>query len=310
MNELFIADSESSTVRSINLNSGSTRTIAGGENAKPRNLFAFGDIDGIGEKAKLQHVLGVQWWEEEEKIIVADTYNHRIKLLDPKTGEIKRWVGSGKSGLKDGKGIDSRLSEPSGFALDSKANKLYVADTNNHVIRVINLTSQEIRTLYLSGVPAPIKPIAPRSLRLAELPGTPVIRTTPLSLTQEKKGELILNLKLPAEHHLTEAAGSRWQVIADKNIPIKLDENRAAGTLKENTKINIPIKLKENAKDGIVRIEAIAYFCKDEGECQVSGVLFEIPVSLSQSTNKTIELNHTFNSQVSKFGLPFEQNKN
>ena len=310
MNELFIADSESSTVRSINLNSGSTRTIAGGENAKPRNLFAFGDIDGTGEKAKLQHVLGVQWWEEEKKIIVADTYNHRIKLLDPKTGEIKRWVGSGKSGLKDGKGIDSRLSEPSGFALDSKANKLYVADTNNHVIRVINLTSQEIRTIYLSGVPAPIKPIAPRSLRLAELPGTPVIRTTPLSLTQEKKGELILNLKLPAEHHLTEAAGSRWQVIADKNIPIKLDENRAAGTLKENTKINIPIKLKENAKDGIVRVEAIAYFCKDEGECQVSGVLFEIPVSLSQSTNKTIELNHTFNSQVSKFGLPFEQNKN
>lgn len=310
MNELFIADSESSTVRSINLNSGSTRTIAGGENAKPRNLFAFGDTDGTGEKAKLQHVLGVQWWEEEEKIIVADTYNHRIKLLDPKTGEIKRWVGSGKPGLKDGKGIDSRLSEPSGFALDSKANKLYVADTNNHVIRIINLTSQEIRTLYLSGVPSPIKPIAPRSLRLAELPGTPVIRTTPLSLTQEKKGELILNLKLPAEHHLTEAAGSRWQVIADKNIPIKLDENRAAGTLKENTKINIPIKLKENAKDGIVRVEAIAYFCKDEGECQVSGVLFEIPVSLSQSTNKTIELNHTFNSQVSKFGLPFEQNKN
>ena len=310
MNELFIADSESSTVRSINLNSGSTRTIAGGEDAKPRNLFAFGDTDGIGEKAKMQHVLGVQWWEEEGKIIVADTYNHRLKLLDPKTGEVKRWIGSGKSGLKDGKGLDSQLSEPSGFALNSKANKLYVADTNNHVIRIINLTSQEIETLNLSGVPNPMKPIAPRSLRLAELPGTPSIKTSPFNLTPDKKGELILNLKLPSGYHLTEATGSRWQVIDDKDIPIKIDEDRAAGAIKENTTINIPIKLKENAKDGIVRVEAIAYFCKDEGECQISGVLFEIPVVLGQSPNKKIELNHTFNSQVANFGLPFEQNKN
>jgi len=310
MNELFIADSESSTVRSINLNSGSTRTIAGGEDSKPRNLFAFGDIDGIGEKAKMQHVLGVQWWEEAGKIIVADTYNHRLKLLDPKTGEIKRWIGSGKSGLKNGKGLDSQLSEPSGFALDPKSNKLYVADTNNHVIRKINLISQEIETLNLSGVPSSIKPIAPRSLRLAELPGTPVIKTSPLNLTPNKKGELILNLKLPSGYYLTEAAGSRWQVISDKDIPIKINEDKAAGVIKENTTINIPIKLKDNAKDGIVRVEAIAYFCKDEGECQISGVLFEIPVIIGQSINKKIELNHTFNSQVAKFGLPFEQNKN
>ena len=310
MNELFIADSESSTVRSINLNSGSTRTIAGGEDAKPRNLFAFGDIDGIGESAKMQHVLGVQWWEEEEKIIVADTYNHRLKLLDPKTGEVKQWVGSGKSGLKDGKGLDSQLSEPSGFALNSKANKLYVADTNNHVIRTIDLTSKEIKTLNLSGVPTPMEPIAPRSLRLAELPGTPSIRTSPLNLTKDTQGELILNLKLPKGHHLTEAAGSRWQVIADKDIPINIDEDIAAGPLKENTTINIPINLKEDARDGIVRVEAIAYFCKDEGECQISGVMFEIPVMLGQSPNNKIELNHTFKSQVAKFGLPFEHDKN
>ena len=126
----------------------------------------------------------------------------------------------------------------------------------------------------------------------------------------DKKGELILNLKLPSGYHLTEATGSRWQVIDDKDIPIKIDEDRAAGAIKENTTINIPIKLKENAKDGIVRVEAIAYFCKDEGECQISGVLFEIPVVLGQSPNKKIELNHTFNSQVANFGLPFEQNKN
>ena len=119
--ELFVADSESSTVRAIALASGSTRTIAGGENAQPRNLFAFGDKDGIGEQARMQHVLGVQWWAKERKVIVADTYNHRLKLLDPKTGEVKRWVGSGKPGLRDGNGLDTQLSEPSGVALGPPA---------------------------------------------------------------------------------------------------------------------------------------------------------------------------------------------
>lgn len=306
-NKLFIADSESSTVRSINLNSGATQTIAGGEDAQPRNLFAFGDIDGIGEKARMQHVLGVQWWEEKKKIIVADTYNHRLKLLDPKTGEVKKWVGSGKSGLKDGKGIDTQFSEPSGFAIDIKNEKLYVADTNNHVIRVIDLNSLETQTLNLSGVTPPLKPIAPRSIRLAELPGTPTIISDPLSLTEGEQGILTINLKLPAENHLTENAESRWQVLADKNTPIEIDEDKAAGVIEENKIINIPFKLKDGAKKGTVRVEAIAYFCKDQGECQISGVLFEVPVIVDQSTNKKIELNYTFNSQVAQFGLPLNQ---
>ena len=116
------------------------------------NLFAFGDIDGVGEKARMQHVLGVQWWEKEKKVIVADTYNHRLKLLDPKANEVKRWIGSGKPGLKDGKALEAQFSEPSGFALGPDAKTLYVADTNNHVIRVVDLDTLEVRTLNLSGI--------------------------------------------------------------------------------------------------------------------------------------------------------------
>ena len=308
--ELFIADSESSTVRAISLSTGATRTIAGGEDARPRNLFAFGDIDGVGEKARMQHVLGVQWWEKEKKVIVADTYNHRLKLLDPKANEVKRWIGSGKPGLKDGKALEAQFSEPSGFALGPDAKTLYVADTNNHVIRVVDLDTLEVRTLKLSGIPSAKEPIAPRSVRLADLPGTPTIRTKPLRLDKDKDGALTLSLKLPANHKYTEAAGSRWQVIADEAAPVTVDEAKASGALTGDAPISIPVQLKDGAKDGLVRVEAIAYFCKDEGACQVSGVLFEIPVALGQVAEKPLELKHTFNSQVAQFGLPLGQGEN
>ena len=302
--ELFVADSESSTVRAIDLTSGATRTIAGGENAQPRNLFAFGDTDGVGEKARMQHVLGVQWWAKENKVIVADTYNHRLKLLNPKTGEVRRWIGSGKPGLRDGNGLDVQFSEPSGFALGPRGKRLFVADTNNHSIRVVDLASLDVTTLQLTGVPAAGKPVAPRSLRLADLPGTPTIRTEPLRLAKGKNGVLMLSLALPAGHHFTEDAGSRWQVIADDKSPVRISEAKAAGALKENAAIRIPLTLMDNAEGGLVRVEAIAYFCEDDGPCQVSGVLFEVPVALGQTPGKPVGLRHTFSSQAAQFGLP------
>ena len=89
------------------------------------------------------------------------TYNHRLKLLDPKANEVNRWIGSGKPGLKDGKALEAQFSEPSGFALGPDAKTLYVADTNNHVIRVVDLDTLEVRTLNLSGIPSAKEPIAP-----------------------------------------------------------------------------------------------------------------------------------------------------
>ena len=299
--ELFVADSESSTVRAIDLKIGATRTIAGGESAQPRNLFAFGDKDGIGEQARMQHVLGVQWWGKKKKVIVADTYNHRLKLLDPKTGGVKRWVGSGKPGLRDGNGLDAQFSEPAGFALGPQAKRLFVADTNNHAIRVVDLGSLIVSTLKLTGVPDAREPVAPRSLRLADLPGTPTVRTEPLRLARGQVGTLRLSLKLPASHHFTDNAGSRWQVIADEQSPVSIDEAKAVGALKENDTINIPVMLKDDANGGLLRVEAIAYFCEEDGPCQVSAVLFEVPVAPSQTPGNSVELMHIFGTQAGPF---------
>lgn len=45
-----------------------------------QNLFAFGDVDGKGADAKLQHPLGVAWAPGQSLLYVADSYNHKVIL--------------------------------------------------------------------------------------------------------------------------------------------------------------------------------------------------------------------------------------
>ena len=72
----------------------STRNLVGGDK-DPRNLHSFGDRDGVGTDAKLQHPLGVHFIPEKNVILVTDTYNHKIKVIDPFRSEIFSWLGGG-----------------------------------------------------------------------------------------------------------------------------------------------------------------------------------------------------------------------
>ncbi|HMO59652.1 MAG TPA: hypothetical protein PKC19_20040, partial [Roseiflexaceae bacterium] len=139
---LFFVDSESSTVRRLSLaDRGSISTIAGGTNS----LFSFGDSDGSGTEARLQHPLALTI--ADGLLYVADSYNHKIKEVDPQTGEVRTLYGA-ERGWRDG---DMPLFyEPGGIS--SAGNTLYIADTNNHAIRVIDRTSGVARTLVLRGL--------------------------------------------------------------------------------------------------------------------------------------------------------------
>ena len=50
-----------------------------------QNLFAFGDVDGVGVVAKVQHPLGVAWSSLEDTVFVADSYNHKLKRVNKTT---------------------------------------------------------------------------------------------------------------------------------------------------------------------------------------------------------------------------------
>ncbi len=146
--ELFVADSEGSTIRAVELdNTPQVRTICGSG-----DLFGFGDQDGQGSEVRLQHCLGIEYGGNN-LLWIADTYNHKIKRVDVQTGVCETMLGNGKSALQDGVGRSSSFYEPSGLSI--AGNWLYVADTNNHAIRRVDLNTLEVTTLNFPELCSP-----------------------------------------------------------------------------------------------------------------------------------------------------------
>ena len=59
-------------------------------------------------------------------------------------------LGTGAPGDADGPGVEAQFSEPGGISIAE--GKLYIADTNNHAIRLADLATQEVRPLELQGL--------------------------------------------------------------------------------------------------------------------------------------------------------------
>lgn len=139
-NRLYFADSESSTVRTVDLKpDGHVSTVVGKAGDR---LFNFGDKDGAGDKVRLQHALGVVY--HDGRLYVADTYNSKIKAVDPVRRTCVSWLGGGPG---------EALNEPAGLTV--AGGKLYIADTNAHRIRVVDLATKAISNLELKGVEPP-----------------------------------------------------------------------------------------------------------------------------------------------------------
>lgn len=138
---LYIADAEASAIRAVSLDpQGEVETIVG------TGLFDFGDRDGAGREVRLQHPLGIAW--HEDLLYVADTYNDKIKLIDPKTRESQTLIDQ-----------DAGLDEPGG--VDIAGDRLLIADTNNHTVRAVDLKSLKIEPLALTGVADDTQPAVP-----------------------------------------------------------------------------------------------------------------------------------------------------
>jgi NHL repeat-containing protein len=124
---LAFADSESSAIRLADLDpAGGVRTIVG------TGLFDFGDVDGVGDDARLQHPQGITA-ADDGQLLVCDSYNDSLRWVDPASRRVTTWVRG--------------LHEPEGLALDARF--VYVADTNAHRIAVVERSSGSIQPLVI-----------------------------------------------------------------------------------------------------------------------------------------------------------------
>ena len=142
-NRLYFADSETSSIRSAELvPDGKVRTIVG------LDLFIFGDTDGEGHYVRLQHPLGIS--HRDGALYIADTYNHKIKKIMPVPRSAETLLGTGTAGHVDGGPTEAAFSEPGGLSFAN--GNLYIADTNNHQVRVVDIETWQVGTLEVKGL--------------------------------------------------------------------------------------------------------------------------------------------------------------
>ena len=87
---LIIADSESSSIRKMDLSNGGSSCLAGGDPLFEGNLFCFGDRDGYGGlqmipiiRPLLQHPHDIAIHPDLSHLVyISDTYNNKIKVYD------------------------------------------------------------------------------------------------------------------------------------------------------------------------------------------------------------------------------------
>jgi thiol-disulfide isomerase/thioredoxin len=178
---LWIADSEVSAVRGLDLVDERVFTVIG------EGLFDFGDVDGVYPAARLQHPLGVAAWRGQ--VLIADSYNHKLKLVDPASRMVSTKLGDGRPGADDGRGAP-RFSEPGGLSV--AGDEVFVADTNNHRVVWADLASGAWCEIAIEGLEPPARD---------ELLPEPGEEAPPVTLRRGAPVALTVDGGLPAGAH-------------------------------------------------------------------------------------------------------------
>ncbi|HVX15300.1 MAG TPA: thioredoxin-like domain-containing protein [Pirellulales bacterium] len=275
---LYVADSEGSSIRGVPFDAAQeVMTVIGTSRLPQARLFTFGDVDGQGDRVRLQHCLGVAY--VDGKIYVADTYNNKIKLIDPKKKTCRTIAGGGKPGSGDD---PAEFDEPAG--LSAAGRRLYVADTNNHLIRIVDLDRDNaVSTLSIDG----LEPPAPRDETAhAKQPEVPAVEV-PEAVLKADNGQAHLSVRLhlpdgykinpqaPMSYRLT-AAGEEGVVDRQAiNKPIKLKEPTA--------EFDVDVPLTSDKGTDELKLSLNYYYCQEGGGglCKFGSVAWKIPLKLA-----------------------------
>ncbi len=271
---LFVADSEGSSIRSVPMiEEGTIETLLGTAGLSVNRLFTFGDRDGNRSQALLQHPLGVAYLDQ--KIFVADTYNNKVKWIDMGTGQVRTLIGSGLSGDTDNPPL---LDEPSGLSI--AGGKLYIADTNNHLIRVWDLEKSFLSTLAIDGLTPPgAKPTKianpfPKNAKRIPLEN---LNVSIAAASVKLDAQLLLpdSWKINAES----PQGYVWQYQVN-NKPVDEPKKQQVKPPTDKFTFELPLPKADRSK---LEIAMTYYYCQTDGKgvCVAETVIFEVNVERS-----------------------------
>ncbi len=291
---LYVADSEGSSIRAVPFDpKKEVETVVGTAHLPAGRLFEFGDQDGTGEEVKLQHALGVV--HVDGLLYVADTYNNKIKVIDIKKKSANTIAGDAKPGKTDD---PPTFDEPAGISY--AAGKLYVADTNNHLIRTIDLKNENrVATLTIEGLKPPTPPKTEPSK--PSFDGATIVKLDAATVRPTKNAagqdivRLSVRLELPPGWKVNELAPTSYYIEA--TTPSGPLDRTALGKLvtleKPSASFDIELPLSTATGDDPVKVLVTHYYCQ-EGEggiCKIASVAFEVPVKvLADAKDESVEL--------------------
>ena len=135
---IFVADTQSHTIRQIVVATGVVTTLAG--------TGTSGAVNGTGTLASFNHPDALVTNAAGTTVYVADTFNHVIRAITVPGGVVTTVAGTASlAGQGEGTGTAATFDNPAGIALDGSGN-LLVADTFNHTIRSITLPGGVVST--------------------------------------------------------------------------------------------------------------------------------------------------------------------
>jgi sugar lactone lactonase YvrE len=139
-NSIFITDSANHTVRRLSLSDNTVKTIGG-------QAQQSGKDDGPASKSTYSGPRGVA--TDGKFVYVADTGNDIIRKIDLSTLETKTIAGTGEEGNNNGPGDKATFNNPGAMCINGTS--LYVMDADNHALRKIDTSSNEVSTVALAN---------------------------------------------------------------------------------------------------------------------------------------------------------------
>ena len=286
---LFVADSEGSSIRSVPFDeSGEVTTPLGTAELPFARLFTFGDVDGQGDAVRFQHLLGLVF--HDGRLFVADTYNNKIKVVDVDSKTSQTLVGDGEPGESDD---PPRFDEPAGIT--AADGKLYVADTNNHLVRVVDLENDNrVSTLEIIGLEPPSLEAPPP----AGFPGAEQVTLEPVSVrANEGEVRLAIDIALPPDHKINADAPMAYLIEAPGEGAL-IDREELGGTQQvesptQRLEIDVPLAAMQGTDE--LKVSLGYHYCREgnEGICKGASVVWTVPLEVSDDAEASeVALEH------------------
>lgn len=266
---LYWVGPESSSVRMVPIEGdGEVRTLVG------TGLFDFGDADGTGTAALLEHPQGIAY--VNGTLYVSDTYNHKLRTVDPVGAAVVTVAGGEEAGFVDGAGVVALLSEPNG--LSQAGDLLYFADSNNHVIRAFNLLTNTISTLSLGNLSVIAASQGGDTIRVS-LPGQTVSPDT---------RELRIRLTTPPGFKLNKLAPSEL-ALSSSNPPALDLETMVVNWATDEVEIELILPVEVSTGDAILTAQGPVFYCRtgDEAICLIAELDLALTVTVDESSSAT-----------------------